>query len=42
VFGFGRSKHLVEQVLGREVDLVSYCALQANVDDDIRGEAVLP
>lgn len=40
-FDFVRFKQLVERVLGREVDLVSYGGLKANVDDDIRREAVL-
>jgi predicted nucleotidyltransferase len=40
-FDFVRFKQLVEQVLGREVDLVSYGGLKADVDDDIRREAVL-
>jgi uncharacterized protein len=40
-FDFVRFKQLFEQVLGREVDLVSYGGLKANVDDDIRREAVL-
>jgi uncharacterized protein len=33
-------KRLVEQVLGREVDLVSYGGLKPRLDDDIRREAV--
>ena len=40
-FDFIRFKQLVERVLGREVDLVSYGGLKASVDDDIRREAVL-
>jgi predicted nucleotidyltransferase len=40
-FDFVRFEQVVEQVLGREVDLVSYGGLKANVDDDIRREAVL-
>jgi predicted nucleotidyltransferase len=40
-FDFVRFKQLVEHVLGREVDLVSYGGLKANVDDDIRREAML-
>lgn len=40
-FDFIRFKQLIEQVLGREVDLVSYGGLQAKLDDDIRREAVL-
>lgn len=40
-FDFIRFKQLIEQVLGREIDLVSYAALTPKVDDDIRREAVL-
>lgn len=40
-FGFLRFKKLLEQVLGREVDLVDYGGLKAGLDDDIRREAVL-
>jgi predicted nucleotidyltransferase len=40
-FDFIRFKQLIEHVLGREVDLVSYGGLKANVDDDIRREAML-
>lgn len=40
-FDFVRFKQLVERVLGREVDLVSYGGLKASVDDDISREAVL-
>ena len=40
-FDFIRFKQLIELVLGREVDLVSYGGLKADVDDDIRREAVL-
>ena len=40
-FDFIRFKQLIEQVLGREVDLVSYSGLKANVDEDIRREAML-
>jgi uncharacterized protein len=40
-FDFIRFKQLIEQVLGREIDLVSYGGLKANVDDDIRREAML-
>jgi predicted nucleotidyltransferase len=36
-----RFKQFVEQVLGREIDLVSYGGLKAKLDDDIRREAVL-
>ena len=38
---FLRFKRVVEQVLGREVDLVDYGGLTPGVDDDIRREAVL-
>lgn len=40
-FDFLRFKTLIEEVLGRQVDLVSYGGLQAELDDDVRGEAVL-
>lgn len=38
-FGFVAFKQLIEQVLGREIDLVSYGGLKARLDDDIRHEA---
>jgi predicted nucleotidyltransferase len=40
-FGFVRFKRLVEQILGREVDLSEYGGLKPKLDDDIRREAVL-
>jgi uncharacterized protein len=40
-FGFIRFKQLIERVLGREIDLVSWGGLKPRVDDDIRREAVL-
>jgi uncharacterized protein len=40
-FEFIRFKQLIEQVLGREIDLVSYGGLNPKLDDDIRREAVL-
>jgi hypothetical protein len=40
-FGFVGLKQLIEQVLGREVDLVLYGGLKTGLDDDIRREAVL-
>ena len=40
-FDFLRFRRLIEEVLGREVDLVSYGGLKPVVDDDIRREAVL-
>lgn len=40
-FGFIRFKQLIEQVLGREIDLVDYGGLKPKLDDDIRREAVL-
>lgn len=40
-FDFIRFKQLIEQVLGREIDLVSYGGLKAKLDDDMRREAVL-
>ena len=39
-FGFIRFRRLLENVLGREVDLVSYGGLKRGLDDDIRREAV--
>ena len=40
-FGFTRFKQLIEQVLGREIDLASYGGLKPKLDDDILREAVL-
>jgi predicted nucleotidyltransferase len=40
-FGFVRFKQLLEQVLGREIDLIEYGGLKPRLDDDIRREAVL-
>lgn len=40
-FDFVRFTMLIEQVLGREVDVVSYGGLKPGLDDDIRREAVL-
>lgn len=40
-FAFVRFKQLVEQILGREVDLISYGGLADGLDDDIRRDAVL-
>jgi predicted nucleotidyltransferase len=40
-FGFLRSRQLIEKVLGREVDLVSYGGLKPGLDGDIRRQAVL-
>ena len=40
-FGFLGFKRLIEQVLGREVDLVEYGGLAPKLDHDIRREAVL-
>ena len=40
-FGFIGFKQLLEHVLGREIDLVSYGGLKPTLDDDIRREAVL-
>jgi hypothetical protein len=40
-FGFIRFKQLIEQVLGREIDLVDRGGLTPGLDDDIRREAVL-
>lgn len=40
-FAFIRFKGLIEKVLGREIDLISYGGLNATLDDDIRRDAVL-
>lgn len=40
-FDFIRFRQLIEQVLGREIDLVEYGGLKPRLDDDIRREAVL-
>ena len=40
-FDFLRFKQLLQQVLGREIDLVDFGALKPTIDDDIRREAVL-
>lgn len=40
-FGFIGFKQLIEQVLGREIDLFSCGGLKPTLDDDIRGDAVL-
>lgn len=40
-FGFIKFKQLIEQVLGRRIDLVDYGGLRPRLDDDIRREAVL-
>lgn len=40
-FGFIKFKQLIEQVLGRQVDLIDYGGLKPKLDDDIRREAVL-
>jgi predicted nucleotidyltransferase len=40
-FEFLRFKQLIEQVLGREVDLIDYGGLKPKLDDDIRREVVL-
>lgn len=39
-FGFIKFKQLLEQILGREIDLVSYGGLKPKLDDDIRRDAV--
>ena len=40
-FSFVRFKELLEQVLGRQIDLVAYGGLKPQRDQDIRREAVL-
>ena len=37
---FVRFQQLIEQVLGRQVDLISYGGLKSGLDEDIRREAV--
>lgn len=39
-FAFVRFKALPEQVLGREIDLVTWGGLKPGIDDDMRREAV--
>ncbi|MDQ1635903.1 MAG: uncharacterized protein QOJ32_2712, partial [Frankiaceae bacterium] len=39
-FGFIRFKQLIEEVLGRDVDLIDYGGLKPRLDDDIRREAL--
>lgn len=40
-FDFIRFKRVLEQILARDVDLVSYGGLKPQLDDDIRRDAVL-
>jgi predicted nucleotidyltransferase len=40
-FGFIRFKRVLEQILGREIDLVDYGGLKPRLDDDVRRDAVL-
>jgi predicted nucleotidyltransferase len=40
-FDFIRFRQLLEQVLGREIDLIEYGGLKPDLDDDIRRDAVL-
>ncbi len=40
-FAFIKFKQLIEQVLGREIDLISYGGLKPTLDDDIRRDTVL-
>lgn len=40
-FAFVRFKALLEQVLGREIDVMTWRSLKPRIDDDIRREAVL-
>ncbi len=40
-FDFIRFRQLIEQVLGREIDLVDYGGLKPKLDDDIRRDAVV-
>jgi len=40
-FDFVRFRHVIEQVVGRQVDLIAYGGLRPGLDDDIRREAIL-
>jgi len=40
-FDFVRFRHVIEQVVGRQVDLIEYGGLRPGLDDDIRREAIL-
>jgi len=40
-FDFLRFRQLLEQVLGREIDLIEYGGLKPHLDDDIRRDTVL-
>ncbi len=40
-FGLLQFKQMIEEVLGREVDLIDYGGLKPKIDDDIRRDAVL-
>ncbi len=40
-FGMIRFQQLLEQILGRDIDLISYGGLKPTLDDDIRRDAVL-
>jgi predicted nucleotidyltransferase len=40
-FGFIKFRQLIEQVLGRPIDLADYGGLKPKLDDDIRRDAVL-
>jgi len=40
-FAVIRFKQLIEKILGRDVDLISYAGLREGLDDDIRRDAVL-
>lgn len=40
-FAFVRFKRMIEDSMGREIDLVSYGGLTSRLDDDIHREAVL-
>jgi predicted nucleotidyltransferase len=40
-FDFVRFQQLLEQVLGRQIDLVEYGGLTPRLDDDIRRDAAL-
>ena len=41
LFGLVRFQQMIEQVLGRHVDVVEYGGLKPGLDDDVRRDAVL-
>lgn len=41
MFDLARLKLLIDEVLGQDIDLISYTGLKGRIDDDIRRDAVL-